>query len=119
MNGPTCRTILEHSSRSLCNRLHRYPLKNRQRALNLLATRLEKIRQLQVPTEGFERLVDREPGDVGRDLEQNTTRLAEIDRTEIVAILLFSRVSSVRTDQLFGHLRLLCVVGNTEGNVMH
>src|SRR3979411_3549841 len=56
-----------------------------QRALNLLATRLKKIRQLQVPTEGFDRLVDCEPGGIGRDLEENPTRLAEVDRTEIVA----------------------------------
>jgi hypothetical protein len=48
-----------------------------------------------VPTKGLDLLVDRESGNIGRDLEQNTARLAEVDRAEIVAVLLFGQVPSL------------------------
>jgi hypothetical protein len=50
--------------------------------------RLEEPRRLQVPSKGVDRFVDRESGNIGRDLEQNVAGLAEVDRAEIVAFLL-------------------------------
>src|ERR1700733_11559373 len=97
----------------------RCSLKRGQHTLYLLATRLEKAWQLQIPTKGLDRLVDRKSWNIGRDLEQYPAGLAEVDRAEILAVLLFGRMSSVFTDQLFGHLRLLHVVRGAEGDVMY
>src|SRR5258707_7278266 len=94
-------------------------LQNGQLALDLLATRFEKVWQLQVPTKGLDRLVDRKSGNVGRDLEQNAAWFAKVDRAEVLAVLLFGRVPAVGADQLLGHLRLLYVVRSAEGDVMH
>src|SRR5258707_15090203 len=91
-------------------------LENGQQALDLLATRFEKVRQLQVPTKGLDRLVDRKSGNIGRNLEQNTAGFAEVDRAEVLAVLLFGRMSAVCADQLLGHLRLLYVVRSAKGN---
>src|ERR1700760_4203672 len=49
---------------------------DRQHALDLLATRFEKVRQLQVPTKGLHRLVDRKSRNICRDLEQHAAGLA-------------------------------------------
>jgi hypothetical protein len=70
-------------------------LKHGQHALNLLATRFEKVRQLQVPNKSLDRLVDRKSGSIDRDLERNAAGFAEVDRTEVLAVLLFSRVAAV------------------------
>ena len=59
------------------------------------------------------------PGGIGRNLEQNTTRLAEVDRTEIFAIL------PVRSDVFRAHgstcrpFALFRVISNTKGHVMY
>jgi hypothetical protein len=73
-------------------------IENRQHALDLLATRFEKLRQLQIPTKGLDRLVDRKSRKIGRDLEQNAARLAEVDRAEVLTVLLFRRVPAVCAD---------------------
>ena len=63
-------------------------------------------------------LVGREPGTERRDLEEHAARLTEVDRTEVVSVLLFGRVLPVCPDQLLGHRSLLFVVGgNLFGNL--
>ena len=53
---------------------------------DLLALSLQERRQHQALAELVERLVDRETGPVGGDLEQYAVRLAEIERLEPVAV---------------------------------
>src|SRR5688572_14081662 len=47
---------------------------------------LEEGRDRQLLAQVLERLVDREAGRAGRDLEQHAARLAEVDRAEVVAV---------------------------------
>src|SRR5262249_9492071 len=94
-------------------------LKSRQYALDLLAMRFKKFWQLQCPAKCLDRLVNGETGNIGRYLEQNATRLAEIDRTKVIAVLLVRRTLVVRSDEFLRHLRLLCVVRCAKGDVMH
>ena len=70
--------------------------------------RFEKLGSFNVPTEGLDRFVDRKSGNVGRDLEQNAARFAEVDRAEVVAVLLFGRVLAVGADQLLAPSRACC-----------
>src|SRR5258708_20128144 len=56
---------------------------------------------------------------MGRDLEQNVAGFAEVDRAEVLAVLLFGRMPAVGADQLLCHLRLLYVARSAEGDVMH
>src|SRR5262245_43517467 len=63
----------------------------RKRGLDLGAARLVPGRQLERGAERLLGLVDGEARAVGRDLEQDAARLAEIDRVEIVAVDLGGR----------------------------
>src|SRR6201995_5011210 len=101
------------------DRSRRRLLESRQHALDLLATRFEKVWQFQVAAKGLDRLGVRESGENGRDLEQNAAGFAEVDRAEILAVLLFGWVPTMGADQFLGHLRLLCVVRSAEGNVVY
>src|SRR6516162_8463371 len=85
------------------------PFQNGQDVFDLLSTRFKKLWQLQHPTKCFDQLVNGETGNVGCDLEQDAARLAEVDGTEVVAVLLFGW-TLVHTDELLRHLRLLCIV---------
>src|SRR5262245_29404875 len=58
----------------------------REQRLDLLAQVLEVRRQRQALAQSLERLVGREPGADGRDLEQDAARLAEVDRLEVEAV---------------------------------
>src|SRR5262249_31160903 len=66
-------------------------LDQRKRGLDLAATRLQKAWKLELAPEAFHRLVHREAGLVGRDLEQDSARLAEIHRAEVIAVDLLGR----------------------------
>src|SRR5262249_50437753 len=59
----------------------------RQRLLDLRALRLEPRRQLQTRAQQLRRLVDGETRQVRGDLEEHATRLTEVDRVEILAVL--------------------------------
>ncbi len=61
----------------------------------------EKVRQFQGFAERRGRLVHGEAGLVGRDLEQNMAGFAEIDRAEIVAVLLLGRLEAVVSRAVF------------------
>ena len=61
-----------------------------QRGLDPVALRLQEGRQLERSPERLDRLIDREPRRIGRDLEKDVTPLAEIDRAEILPVLLLS-----------------------------
>jgi len=83
---------------------------------------LRRIRETRVTSGADQELRPvrrRQSGNIGRDLEQHASGFTEIDRAEVLAILLFGRAPGVVADQLLGHLRLLCVVRSTEGDVMH
>ena len=84
-----------------------------------LAMRLEEARQLQMLAERLDRLVDGEAGDVGGDLEQHAAGLAEVDRAEVVAVLLLGRMHAVLAHELLRHRGLLGIVGGAERDVMH
>src|SRR5829696_194161 len=57
-----------------------------QDRLDLLPEVLVVGRQRELLAERLERLVDREAGAQGRDLEEHTARLAEVDRAEVEAV---------------------------------
>ena len=69
-------------------------------------------------SERLDRLVDREPRHIGRDLEKDMTRLAEIDRAEILSVLLLGGANAVVIEELADHLRLIRVVLGAERDVM-
>ncbi len=50
------------------------------------SVRLEPRRQLEMGSQSLCWLVYGEAGEVGRDLEQNSAWLAEVDRAEVLAI---------------------------------
>ena len=78
---------------------------------------LEEARQLQRLAERGQRLVGSEARIVGRDLEQDATGLAEVDRAEIVAILLLGRVQAMMLGELgMGKGRFEVVLEATDGN---
>src|SRR5216684_1201062 len=58
----------------------------RQVELQVLAPPFVLGRQLQRRAERVGRLVDREPWLIGRDLEEDAARLAEINRAEVLAL---------------------------------
>jgi hypothetical protein len=69
--------------------------------------------------ERLDGLIHGKAGDVGSNLEQDAARLTEVDRAEVVAVLLFSRMHPVRLHELLRHGGLIGVVDSAEGNVMH
>src|SRR5215475_14721731 len=87
--------------------------------LDFAAAALEEAGELQALTERCGGFVDGESGLVSCDLEQDTTGFAEVDRAEIVAVLLLRRVPLVCRYQLLSHCGLLRVIRCAEGDVMH
>ena len=67
----------------------------RQCALDPRAMRLEEAGKLELFAEMLDGLVDRESRPVGRDLEQHTAGLAEVDRPEVAAVALLGDGESV------------------------
>src|SRR3954465_9323855 len=91
----------------------------RQNTLDLLALPFEEARQLEVTSQRRDRLVDGEAGDVGRDLEQHAAGLAEVERAEVVAVLLVGRADAMVLGELAPHRELRLVVGSAERDVVH
>src|SRR5918999_1810376 len=76
-------------SRAYPGRLGRngpWVLERPHRRLDLRPAVLEERRDRELLAERLERLVDREAGRAGGDLEQHAARLAEVDRAEVVAV---------------------------------
>src|ERR687891_1619187 len=93
--GISARTIAAISppatrmSRAYPGRLGRncpWVLERPHRGLDLRPAVLEERRDRELLAERLERLVDREAGRAGGDLEQHAARLAEVDRAEVVAV---------------------------------
>ncbi len=80
--------------------------------------RLVLRRQLQRTAELGRGLVDREAGDIGRDLEQDMARLTEIDRAEIIPVALFRGADAVVLNETAHHLPLRGVIGRPEGDMV-
>src|SRR5262249_50733755 len=93
-------------------------LQRRQRRFDLLAPRLEEARKLQRLAERVDGLVDRKARIIGRNLEQHSARLAEIDRPEILPIDLLGRPEAMVCGGLARHGRLRCIIGGAERDVM-
>src|SRR5262245_48953369 len=89
-----------------------------KRSLDVLAARLQEGWQLQHAPQRLDRLVNREAGIVGGNLEQDAAGLAKIDRAEILPVNLRCRLESVVLDDLSRHLGLGGVVRSAEGDVM-
>src|SRR5712692_5379032 len=89
----------------------------RQVELQVLAPPFVLGRQLQRRAERVGRLVDREPRLIGRDLEEDAARLAEINRTEVLA-LDDRRHVAAGLDQHLSPVQLVGVVAGTPGHVM-
>src|SRR5262249_6695526 len=87
--------------------------------LDVLAVRFEKRWQLQRFAKRGERFIDGETGNVRRDLEQDTTRLPEVNRAEIVAVFLFCGMHAMVVYQRARHLGLLCVATRPKRYVMN
>src|SRR5258707_10215293 len=60
-----------------------------QRGFDFSAAGFEESWQLEFGSQVFHRFIDRKARLIGRDLEQNAARLAEIDGAEILPVLLF------------------------------
>src|SRR4051812_29348448 len=86
-----------------------------QPGLDLRAPRLQERRQRQPLAELFQRLVGGEARPVGRDLEQDAVRLAEIETAEIVAVDL-AAVRDVHGGEPLRPAVVLCLVGCAEGD---
>src|SRR6185295_4171618 len=84
-----------------------------------MPTRLEKRRQLEALAQVRKRLIDRKAGLVGGDLEQHPAGLAEIDRPEVLAILLSGWMQVVIGDELARHCCLFAVVAGAKSDVMY
>src|SRR5690606_40201285 len=67
-------------------------LQGRQLGLDPGAARLQERRQLERGAQRRLWLIDREAGPVGGDLEQDAARLEEIDRPEVLPVLLVRRL---------------------------
>src|SRR3984893_491149 len=93
-------------------------LQRRQHRLDFLATRFQETRQLEVTAEGGYRLVDGETGVVGRDLEEDATGLAEVDRAEVLTILLFGRLQAMLVTKPRGHCGLCGIILGAKSNVV-
>ena len=83
-----------------------------------LAIFFKKWRQRNFITQRRRILIDSEAGPIGRDLEQNSVRLAEIKTPEIVAIDL-SAVPDAHRIQSIVPLVLLLFSRRPESHVMH
>src|SRR3954464_11805673 len=94
-------------------------LELRQHALDLLAMRFEEGGQLQVSSELGNRLVDRKARNVGCDLEQHAAGFTEVDRAEVVTVLLLGRMEAGAIDQPLRHGGLCGIVWRAEGDMMH
>src|SRR5262249_50588232 len=91
----------------------------RQYCLQLLATRFEEPRQLELGPKTVDRLVDGETRLVGRNLEQHATRFAEVNRAEVLAVLLLRVSQAMVPRKLFRHRRLSRVVSRAKCDVVH
>src|SRR5262245_39199669 len=89
----------------------------RQMILDLRAVGLEPRRQDQRFAEMSRVLVGREPGSVGRELEQHAARLLEVHRLEPEPIDDLGRVAA-GGDDLFANLMLMLVVVNPPGEMV-
>ena len=91
----------------------------RQDAFDVLAVRLQESRQLQVFAERIHGLINGEAGNIGGDLEQDAAGFTEVDRTEVVAILLLGRMLTMGLHQLARHFGLVGIIDGAEGDVVH
>src|SRR2546423_4639393 len=89
-----------------------------KQGLDLESSGLEPVGKLERVPEIVGWLVDCESGPIGRDLEENTARLAEVNRLEIIAVKLGSDIVA-QLRQLGSNFHLLPFVAATERNVMH
>src|SRR5579875_2779623 len=89
-----------------------------KRGLDSSSIRLEEWRQGEALAQVSDVLVDSEAGAVGCDLEENPTRLAEIDRREIIAINDGGDPQASRADVLTPRL-LLRTARRPKGNVVN
>src|SRR6187402_3890924 len=85
--------------------------------LDHLALRLEPLRDAQSFAQGLDRLVDQEARRVGRYLEENAARLAEVDGVEVGSVL-HGRHTDVPS-QLLLPVQLRGIIAGAEGDVMH
>ncbi len=83
-----------------------------------VAAGLEPGRQLEVFAEVFGVLVYREAWGISGDLEQHPARLAEVDRTEVVAVK-HGRNAVAERRNLLAHRELGLLVGDPERDVVH
>src|SRR4029079_235133 len=91
---------------------------DRQIALDCRAILFFPRRQLERLPQRGERLIHGESGRHRSCLVQDPSRLAEVDRTEILPVQHFgNRISS--SDQLLPELPLFVLTGNGQGNVVH
>src|SRR3984893_8820158 len=94
-------------------------LQRRQRRLDFLAARFQETRQLEVTAERGYRLVDGETGVVGRDLEEDAAGLAEVDRAEVLTILLFGRLQAMLVTKPRGHCGLCGIILGAKRDVVY
>ncbi len=85
---------------------------------DLEPSRFEPSGQPERLAEHVQLLVDCESGTIGRDLEENSPGLPEVDGFEVVAIQLGSHVVAKRRE-LGANLHLLCLSRRAESNVVH
>src|ERR1700722_7386162 len=97
----------------------RSPFQWRQYPFDVLAVRLEEGRQLQVLAKRFDGFINGEAGNIRGDLEQDPAGFTEVDRTEVVAVLLLGRMLAVGLHQLTRHFGLVGVIDGAEGDVMY
>src|SRR5687768_12361433 len=88
-----------------------------EQCLDLESSRLEPAGQLQRLAEHVGRLVDRESGTIGRDLEKHSSRLAEVDGFEVTTIQLWRDVEAER-GEIAAYPHLLGIVGGAKCNVV-
>ena len=88
-----------------------------QRGSNLFAVGLQPGRQLEAATKLEQRFIDGEARRVGRDLEQHTSRLAEVDGREVLPIDDLGHLNAMRSELLLPK-RLRRQVRRPEGDVM-
>src|ERR671917_1471574 len=96
---------------------HRRHAQGWQHLFELLSLRLEPGRKPQLLSEAFGLLIRAEAGRVGGDLEKDAAGLAEVDRTEVVAVEDGRDVVAEGRHPL-AQLELPLLVGDAEGDVV-
>jgi hypothetical protein len=84
--------IVEHSRHLLCGLWLAYTCcrqaERRQHLVQFFSVRLQPGRQFQTGTQLLDWLIHREARRIGRDLEEDASRFAEVNRVEVLAIQL-------------------------------